>query len=111
DSDSFELRERATRDLALLDDLAEPALRQGLEGQPNLEQRRRIERLLHKLEGPLPPGDKLRQVRAVEGLELVGTPEARKLLQELAAGAPPARLTQAAQASLRRLDRGRAERR
>src|SRR5262249_18530928 len=100
DSDSFETRERATRELALLGDLAEPALRQALENRPSPELRRRAQRLLAKLEGP-----KLRQVRAVEVLELVGTPEAQKLLQELAGGAPSARLTQEAKASLGRLDK------
>jgi hypothetical protein len=60
------------------------------------EVRRRVERLLARLKPPLPPGEKLRQVRAVETLELIGTPDAHRLLEELAAGEPAARLTQEA---------------
>jgi hypothetical protein len=45
----------------------------------------------------------LQPLRAVEVLEHVGTPDARRLLQELAHGLPGARLTSEAQPSLRRL--------
>jgi hypothetical protein len=46
----------------------------------------------------------LRQVRAVEALELISTKEARALLEELASGEPRARLTEEARSSLRRLN-------
>ena len=42
-------------------------------------------------------------LRAVEVLERIGTPEARQVLAKLADGAPEARLTQEAKASLQRL--------
>jgi hypothetical protein len=45
----------------------------------------------------------LRQTRALEALEQIRSPEARKLLERLAAGAPEARLTREAQAALERL--------
>jgi hypothetical protein len=45
----------------------------------------------------------LRDVRAVEVLEGVATPDARRLLVDLAAGVPDARLTREAAASLARL--------
>jgi hypothetical protein len=47
-------------------------------------------------------GDPLRLHRAVELLELLGTPEARQVLQSLAAGAPEAPVTISAQAVLKR---------
>jgi hypothetical protein len=103
-SDSYEVRVRATRELEKLGERAEPALLEALEGRPDLELRRRAETLLAALNGPLPAGDRLRGVRAVEALELMATPLARKLLEDLASGEPTARLTREASASLRRLD-------
>ena len=47
----------------------------------------------------------LRELRAVEALEQIGSAAARALLEEVASGAEEARLTQAAKASLRRLAR------
>ena len=66
---------------------------------------RRIEELLKKIEDGAVSGERLREVRALEVLEGLGTPEARKLLEELAKGAADAALTQEAKASLERLNR------
>jgi hypothetical protein len=107
DNDQFEERERATAALAAILDHAEPALRRKLaEGRPSPEQRRRIERLLEDTK-PLAP-ERLREVRAIEVLEHIGTPEAQQVLKTLATGAPEARLTREAKAALERLARGRA---
>jgi hypothetical protein len=103
DSDTFAVRDGAARELGDLGDLTEPALREALAGGPTPEVRRRVERLLEDA-ASLAPG-RLRQVRVVEVLEYAGTPEARRLLEELAGGAPEARLTREAQAALGRLDR------
>jgi hypothetical protein len=65
----------------------------------------RIEALLGKLEGPVASAETLRSIRAVEALEHIATPEARDLLDRLAAGAPEARLTREAKAALERLGR------
>jgi WD40 repeat protein len=103
DSDRFELRDQATRRLEQLGELAEPALRKGLEKRPAPEVRRRIAALLDTLDGPVAIGEHLRMLRATEALEYIGTPQARQLLQQLAKGAPSARLTREAKASLNRL--------
>src|SRR5262249_33127684 len=99
--DRFAVREAARKELERFVEVAEPALRKALEGQPPLEVRRRVERLLQNLEGSA----RLRGLRVVEVLERVATRPARELLQALATGAPQARLTEEARKTLERLDR------
>jgi hypothetical protein len=103
-ADNFDAREKAAAELGKLGELARPALEEALKKRPSAELRRRAEELLGRLkpDGPL-SAEELRQLRAVEVLEGVGTPEAKKLLEELAKGAPGARLTREADAALRRL--------
>jgi hypothetical protein len=72
---------------------------------PSVEVRRRVEKILAKLDDSAPSGGRLRALRTIEALELAGTAEARHLLQNLAAGAPEARLTRNAKAALDRLKR------
>ena len=64
---------------------------------------------LHLLDAlpPERPAKVLQQSRAVQLLEMLGSAEASQLLQELAQGAPEARLTQEAKASLERLAKRR----
>jgi WD40 repeat protein len=105
DSDLFETRESASRELEKLGEAAGPALPQGLTDRLAPEPRRRVEQLLAKLEGLDASPERLRVLRAVEVLEHAGTPEARQVLEGLARGAPVARVTQEATAALARLDR------
>lgn len=105
DSDQFAVRDKAMHELEELGELAEPELRKVLAGKPSLEARRRAEQLLEKLRGPLPAGERLRSLRAVEVLERAATEQARRLLAGLAGGAPEARLTREAKGALQRLDR------
>src|SRR5207245_2427008 len=102
DSDRFAVRQKAMQELGSLSELAEASLRQKLRGKLTLEMRQRMEHLLRKLEPSHSP-DRLREVRAIEALEHIGTPEAKQLLQTLTKGASEARLTQEAKASLERL--------
>jgi len=102
DSDSFEVREAAVKRLKELGLQAEPALRATLKAKPSLEQRQRIESLLAALvesPPPLVPED-LQQLRALIVLEHIGTPEARRLLEDAAKGPSSARLTRQARAAL-----------
>ncbi|MBI3410119.1 MAG: hypothetical protein HY040_17390 [Planctomycetes bacterium] len=103
DAEKFLVRAKATKTLEHLGPVAAEALKNVLKGQPNLEQQRRIELLLEKLERAVLTSDELRAVRAVEALEKIGTQPARELLQTLSTGAAHAKLTQEAKTALDRL--------
>ena len=107
DAETFERREAASQELARLGEVAETVLRQALANKPSPEPRRRLEALLEKLDEQMLSTDMLRAVRAIEVLERIGTPAARDLLKELTQGAADARLTRDAQASLKRLEKGK----
>jgi hypothetical protein len=101
ESTDFAVREQAVKDLEKLGEVAVPALRKALADQPPLETRRRIEPILAR-----EPAVDLRSLRAIEVLEHIGSREAREILRALAGGAPGARLTEEARASLKRLQSG-----
>jgi WD40 repeat protein len=103
DSDDFGTRESATRELASHRWETESALFDALLASPSAEARARIERLLSGPAASEWPSEVLRKSRAVCALERLGTPAAREFLAELSRGAPAARLTRQAKASLARL--------
>ncbi len=99
----FKVREAAARRLGEFAEAVEPAVRKRLADELPLEARRRLERLLREAQAQSP--EHIHLLRAVELLEILGTAEARELLRALAGGASGARLTQAARASLGRLEK------
>lgn len=105
ESDKAETADAAAAELEKLGELAEPALRKRLGEKPPEAVAKRIEGLLAKLGGPVAPGEQLRALRAIEVLESIGSPEAADVLKALAGGAPGARVTVEAKASLDRLQR------
>jgi WD40 repeat protein len=105
DGDQFEARQEAMQELKRLGERAEPGLRAALKDKLPLGARKRVEELLENIKAGAMIPESLRGVRAVEVLEQIGTPEARQLLRMLADGAPSARLTREAKASLERLAR------
>ncbi len=108
ESNAFNVRDRAKQELKKLNRAAEAALRQGLAKKPALDVQRSLEQLLEEIrsdEVGLPPGDRLRTLRAIRVLEALGTPEARKILERLAGGTPEVGPTQQARAALKRLGR------
>jgi RNA polymerase sigma factor (sigma-70 family) len=107
DSDDFDTRSAAMAGLRKVGRPATRTVHNALKAPATLEVRRRLETLLTEWSLPTPrTTDDLRQLRAVTVLEYLGTPEARQLLEELAGGAPEARLTQEAHdAHMRRLRR------
>jgi hypothetical protein len=100
----FAARQKAFNELARYAEQAEYLLRKAQPGQRSLEAQRRIQQLLDRLDKVALSPEHLQALRALTVLERVGTPEARRVLEALAAGAPT-RLTHEAQASLRRCSR------
>jgi WD40 repeat protein len=102
DDDSFKVRERASRELALAGDDAAEALREALHKSPSAEVKRRIEDLLARLKkGGY--SQRLRFLRALEALERIGTQEAKNVLRSLAGQSLPPDLREEVQTSLRRM--------
>jgi WD40 repeat protein len=97
-SQNFNLRDQAERTLIELGAAAEPALRQFLQGDPALEVRRRAERILEK-RAP----DELQQMRAIDALEQIGSPEARAILQKLVPETVNPRVRAGVETALKRL--------
>jgi WD40 repeat protein len=100
DSDQFEVREKASRELERSGEAVAAALRKVLAGKPSAEVRRSAGDILEKLEGTSP--EQLQALRALIVLDRIGDAHARQLLETVARGAPDAPLTRQAQALLAR---------
>jgi WD40 repeat protein/HEAT repeat protein len=105
ESNDFPTREAAAKELLRLGQAVVPALRHALEGQPSAELRKRLQLLLEDIGTGPPPAEALRQARAVQVLETIGSPQACEVLKKLTTGAAEAELTRDAWAALRRLER------
>lgn len=105
DSGVFATREQASRELAALGEPAVPFVRKRLEKADSAEVRRRALEFLDRYDPVELSPDRLRQLRAVEVLEGIGTPSAREVLAEWAGGAAGAPLTLEAAAARKRLER------
>ncbi|MBO0698157.1 MAG: WD40 repeat domain-containing protein [Zavarzinella sp.] len=101
DHKNYRRREAASRKLAELGERVGGALERALAGGVTPEVRERIERLLAVDERPTL--EQLRRLRAIEAVEMAGTPEAASLLKHWASGAPGAAFTRDAEAAGRRL--------
>jgi DNA-binding beta-propeller fold protein YncE len=104
DAPGYAARQAAGRELQRAEDGAAGPLRAAAGTARSAEARRRIEELLARLDRP-PGAEAVRRQRAVFALEAAGTPAAKRLLAEWAAGADGARLTEDARAALARLGR------
>ncbi|HZY87501.1 MAG TPA: hypothetical protein VFE78_21870, partial [Gemmataceae bacterium] len=104
-SDTFSVREAAAKELAKFGRPVEPALRQRLAGKPSADLRKRLESILSQVRAAPAPEGSLRDSRAVQALELIGSAEARALLKQLASGEPTSPLTRNARLALARLER------
>jgi WD40 repeat protein len=102
DAKAFRDREQASADLAAVAELVADPLRAALP-TASAEARVRIEAAI-KVAGEMTP-DRLRQIRACEVLEGIGTLEALAVLKTWAAGPAEATLTREAKASVGRLSK------
>jgi WD40 repeat protein len=105
-SANFAVRNKASAMLQRLGPDAENAVRAAAAKPRGLEVKRRLEELLERIATRELTAPEILQVRAVEVLEAIATPEARALLQRWSAGDDGAVLTEEAKRTLARL-RGR----
>ncbi len=120
ESESFAEREKASRDLTELAEVAAGRLRQ-LPAGASAEARQRAKTILDKVDAISPSSgtegrieadflaakELVRASRAVTALEMAGTPEAREALTALADDGARTWLSETARASLERLKRRR----
>jgi WD40 repeat protein len=103
DSDKFDVREAARKDLAAAGKFAEPSLHAAMKRNPSPEVSRSVEELLENLRDRGYSPQELRLFRSVEVLELIGDDDAKKVLAKVATGAKDSELTLQAKAALERL--------
>jgi hypothetical protein len=104
-SPQYAVRQKASAGLDKFGELAAPLLNDHLKQKPPLEVAKRIEIILEKLDGPVSDPNLLRALRAVEVLEWIGNGAAQDVAAELAKGAPGHRLTEAADDTVKRLQK------
>jgi WD40 repeat protein len=109
DDDDFRVRTKAQRELESLGESVAAALRSAAKNPPSPEAERRIKSLLDKIHEQRSrlSAERICMLRALEVLEQIGTPEASRILSDLADGAAEAQLTEEAKASLERLAKQR----
>ena len=100
--DQFEVRKKSFAQLKRFGDLAFPQLHHRLREAPLLDEKKLIQQLLRE-ENVLTP-DQLRNLRAIQILEYIGTSDAKDLLCLISTGSTASRLTRSASASLKRLN-------
>jgi hypothetical protein len=100
DSNRFATRQRASQELAKSSDSAQPILERALQSSLSPEVSQRLRQVLATLDQA---PERLRSLRAIEILEHIATPEARRVLQTLSQGQAHAQLTEEARGSLARL--------
>jgi hypothetical protein len=100
---AFADREAASRDLDALGSLAVSKVRDKLGAVKSAEVRQRLDEFLKRHDRPgRTTGARLREIRAVELLEVIGTADAKVLLEQLANGDSP--LARAAAAAAKKAD-------
>ena len=103
DHPKYDTRQKAQAALDKLGDLAGEAIKERLTREPSAEMAARLTELQKKLDGQTMTPEMLQAIRAVEILELIGTPEAKAQIDALANGAPGHRVTVEARNALKRM--------
>ncbi|MDB5320861.1 MAG: repeat protein [Phycisphaerales bacterium] len=107
DADEFTARETAGKALAELGDAAATALRKAMKETQSSEVRTRVEVLLTALQQGSVTGPRLREVRAVEVLQWVGTARAIEVLKRIADARTGSPIAASATDAAKRLSGGR----
>ena len=102
-SAKYSVRQAAAKELTKIGEEAKGIMHAALKKDLPLETYRRITQMLAALPEVPPLPDTVRAVRAITALERIGSPSAQAVLRNLASGAPGARTTEEAEASLKRL--------
>jgi WD40 repeat protein len=103
DAPAYAVRQKAFAELGKYGELAEVPLRKLLEGKPSAEADRRARQLRAKLKEPALTPDRLRALESLELLAALASPEARRVLEELAREALIPRLRAEAAEAVQRL--------
>lgn len=104
---SFEVREKAARELKTAPDSVEALLRESLTGRSPGEVQFRLKTITQSRLTPEKQSERRRGARICEILESLGSPAALAVLREYSEGARGAWLTEDARAAVERLDRRR----
>lgn len=86
DAEEFPVREKAMKELEHRGELVRQPLERALNSASSVESRQRLERLVLALDRLKP--SELQQLRAIEVLERIGTPEAFEIIQRVSKGNP-----------------------
>jgi WD40 repeat protein len=106
DNANFAARQKAQEALVRMGDPIRKLVEKVAAGaEVSAETKQRLAAILKRFETSSPSGDRLRELRALELLERLGTKDAQDTLRRLASGAPGAFLTLEANAALLRLTR------
>ncbi|MFO0967648.1 MAG: WD40 repeat domain-containing protein [Gemmataceae bacterium] len=100
--EQFRIRAKANEELLKVGEPLLPLIEKALADKATPEAARRLTELRAKIAAAPMQGERLRAYRAIEVLEQIATPEARRALQALADGAPGALVTDSAAAALKR---------
>jgi hypothetical protein len=105
DDAEFSVRQRASEQLVKAGPRIVPELRKASAGSASLEAKRRLTRLMARLEPDNLSAEEMTFLRLVQVVEAAGTPEARKLLEGVVADPPSLRTSEEASLALERLRR------
>ena len=103
DDKRFAMREKAMAGLKRLGRTVEPVLRRALEMRTSLEVHQRLKQLLLILGDRTLSISDIRKMRSITALERIASPDARRILKNLAAGAPGTVETDEAREAIARL--------
>jgi RNA polymerase sigma factor (sigma-70 family) len=103
DADKFAVRERASKDLIAMGELAVIPIRRFLEKGPSQEATSRAHQILEKIAQPTPSPDHQRVMEIIDLLEQSRTPKAIALLQEIDRDALVPRIQSQAHGALQRI--------